>query len=247
MYIIPAIDMIDGKCVRLHKGDYGTSRIYNEDPVQVAAAFEDMGVKRLHLVDLDAAKGMRTNRDRIKAIRKEFKGLIEVGGGIRSDEDIKELLDCGVDRLIVGTILARNPDQVAKWIAFYGPFFIGGIDALNGEVKVAGWEEGSSFQDSDLAKKSAEMGICSIIYTNIAKDGTLSGPDLESTNRIAEVSGLPVILSGGISSREDFENVCQNGNTGVRGIITGKAFYEGRFDLENVIESFQKEEEEVLW
>lgn len=240
MIVIPAIDLIDGKCVRLTKGDYETSRVYNEDPVETAKYFEAAGARRIHIVDLDAARGDGNNREVIKKIQASVLSQIETGGGIRTGDDVKELIDCGITRMIAGTVLAKNPDLVASWISEYGKYFIAGIDALNGEVKVSGWEKGSGLSDTELAKLSAEMGIISIVYTNIAKDGTLSGPDLENTIRIATESGLPVILSGGISSNEDFQSVIGAGpESGITGIITGKAIYEGRIDLASIISEYQ--------
>jgi len=248
MIIIPAIDLLGGQCVRLFKGDYNEVSSYGTEPAAMAARFQKMGVRRLHLVDLDAARGEgRHNRDHIRAIRKVFSGLIEVGGGVRTDKDVRELLDAGVDRLIVGTVLAREPETVARWIRDFVPVFIAGIDALNGEVKVSGWEKGTALKDEELASRCADMGIVNIIYTNIAKDGTLEGPDLKSTSRIAAVSGLPVTLSGGISSQEDLAVVCSEGHAGIRGIITGKAVYEGRIDVEQAVRDYQKEEEEMNW
>ena len=242
MIIIPAIDLIDGKCVRLYKGDYSTSKVYNDDPVDTAKAFEAAGAARIHIVDLDAARGDGNNRDVIKKIKSSVSAVIETGGGIRTTGDVEELLDCGIERMIAGTVLAKNPDLVAGWISRFGRKFIAGIDALNGEVKVSGWEKGSGLSDTELAKLSAEMGIISIVYTNIEKDGTLSGPDLENTARIARESGLPVILSGGISSAEDVGQVCSDaGSGGITGIITGKALYEGKMELDSVIAEYQKD------
>ncbi|MDC7226086.1 MAG: 1-(5-phosphoribosyl)-5-[(5-phosphoribosylamino)methylideneamino]imidazole-4-carboxamide isomerase [Spirochaetales bacterium] len=240
MIVIPAIDLINGKCVRLTKGDYDTSKIYNDDPVETAKAFEAAGAKRIHIVDLDAARGDGNNRSVIKSIRNSVSAVVETGGGIRTTDDVKELVDCGITRMIAGTVLAKDPDLVAGWIAGFGKYFIAGIDALDGEVKVSGWEKGSGLSDTGIAKASAEMGIISIVYTNIAKDGTLSGPDIENTVRIAKESGLPVILSGGISSKDDFKQVAAVGSeSGIAGIITGKAIYEGRIDTASVIAEFQ--------
>ena len=248
MIIIPAIDLLGGRCVRLLKGDYNEVSSYEKKPSAMASRFQEMGVRRLHLVDLDAARGEgKNNREHIRAIRTVFSGLIEVGGGVRTAEDIRELLDAGVDRLIVGTVLARNPDLVASWVKEFGPVFIAGIDALDGEVKVSGWEKGTSLKDEDLAVRCAAMGIGNIIYTNIAKDGTLAGPDLERTSHIAAVSGLAVTLSGGISSQADLELVCREGHPGIKGIITGKAVYEGRIDVKAAVEEFQKKDEEINW
>ncbi|MDC7231601.1 MAG: 1-(5-phosphoribosyl)-5-[(5-phosphoribosylamino)methylideneamino]imidazole-4-carboxamide isomerase [Spirochaetales bacterium] len=248
MVIIPAIDLLGGECVRLFKGDYNEVKSYERDPAAAAKVFEELGVKRLHLVDLDAARGEgKNNRDAVRRIREVFSGVLELGGGVRTEEDVKELLEIGVEKLIVGTVLARNPELVASWIETYGKVFVAGIDALEGEVKVSGWEKGTALKDSDLGKTCAAMGIENIIYTNIDRDGTLAGPDLDSTNRMARETGLVITLSGGISSQEDLAEVCEKGDSLVKGIITGKAFYEGRIDLKKALADFQSEDEEYKW
>lgn len=248
MLIIPAIDLLGGECVRLFKGDYNEVKSYESDPAVAARAFQKLGVKRLHLVDLDAARGEgKNNRDAVRKIRSVFSGILELGGGVRTEEDIKELLDIGVDKLIVGTVLAKTPKLVASWIKSYGKVFIAGIDALDGEVKVSGWEKGTSLKDSELGRICADMGIENIIYTNIDRDGTLAGPDLESSNRMARETGLIITLSGGISSQDDLLDVCDKGDPLIKGIITGKAYYEGRIDLEKALVDFQKEDEEQNW
>lgn len=242
MLIIPAIDLIDSKCVRLTKGNYDTSKVYNEDPIKIAKEFEQAGAKRIHIVDLDAARNQGNNRNIIKEIRNSVSCLIETGGGIRTEDDVKELVDCGITRMIVGTIFAKNPDLIAKWISCYGKYFIAGIDALNQEVRHSGWEKGSGLSDTDLAISAKEMGIISIVYTNIEKDGSLNGPDFPGTLRIAEESGLPVILSGGISSFFDFKQLSALGKNGIYGVITGKALYEKRIKLDLIIKEFQNDE-----
>ena len=245
MLIIPAIDIIDGKCVRLYKGDYSKVTNYSDSPADVAVQLEEAGAKRIHIVDLDAAKGDGVNNRRtISEIRKKTSAVLELGGGIRADDDIKEILDIGIDRLILGTVFARKPEIGGEWIAKYGNNFIAGIDALNGEVKVSGWEKGSGVKDTELAAKAGEAGFCSIIYTNISRDGTLSGPDAQRTALIADASSLPVIVSGGISCEEDFKNIAENKSYKgkIAGIITGKAFYENKFSLADVVEKYQKDE-----
>ena len=244
MLVIPAIDLLGGKCVRLYKGDYSKVTVYSDDPVAMARSFVAAGAKRIHLVDLDAARGGVNNRYVIAHICREVDVLFELGGGIRTEDDVKEILDIGVDRLILGTVFAKDPECGARWTAQYGKKFIAGIDALNGEVKVSGWQQGSSISDVDLAKKAAQCGMCSIIYTNIVKDGTLSGPDTERTLTVAEASGLPVTVSGGISCEADFADIVNNPQCAGRigGIITGKGFYEKKFDLATVISKYQKDE-----
>jgi phosphoribosylformimino-5-aminoimidazole carboxamide ribotide isomerase len=254
MYIIPSIDLLAGRCVRLYQGDYDRSTDYGDDPAAIAAAFADAGAVRLHVVDLDAARApsdprkspegtRRHNRDVIREIRKAFGGVLEVGGGIRSETDVSELLEAGVDRLVVGTLLVKDPDQVERWVKEFGPRFLAGIDARDGEVKVAGWEEGAGLPDTEAAGIARRIGMRGIVYTNIANDGTLSGPDIENTARIARESGLPVIISGGIGSIDDVRAVIDAthhnaSHPGIVGIISGKAVYEGRLDLKRVFETF---------
>ena len=245
MIIIPAIDIINGQCVRLYRGEYDSAVVYNADPVETAVSFEKAGALRIHIVDLDAARGSGHNRRVISEIRKAVSAVIEVGGGIRTEADAGELVTCGVDRLILGTVLARDPEVVRRWTKKYGKIFIAGIDARSGEVRTSGWKEGSGRSAEDLAVDAADAGAISIIYTNIDKDGTLSGPDLEGTRRIAEVSGLPVILSGGIGGMEDLEAVCRYRDGKIRGVITGKALYEGRISLPEALAAYQTPREET--
>ena len=241
MIIIPAIDILEGSCVRLYKGNYDESTIYTSDPVEMAKQLAGSGCERLHIVDLDAARGRgKNNRNIIREIRENVDIVIETGGGIREEKDVEELLLIGIDRLILGTVFAKNPEIAAIWTEKYGNHFIAGLDALNGEVKISGWEEGSSLTDTFLAEEAAKNGIISIIYTNIDKDGTLEGPDIENSIRIAEVSKLPVIISGGISSENDFMRISELNHPGISGVITGKAIYENRIDLQKAIYKYQK-------
>lgn len=244
MLIIPAIDLLDGKCVRLFKGDYNQVTVYSDDPVAMARSFVASGAKRIHLVDLDAARGGKNNRRVIASICRDVDAVFELGGGIRTQDDVKELVDIGIDYLILGTVFAKDPECGARWTTQFGKKFIAGIDALNGEVKVSGWQQGARIEDTWLARKAFECGMCSIIYTNIVKDGTLSGPDTERTLEIAEASGLPVTVSGGISCEKDFADIVSNPRcTGrIGGIITGKGFYEKKFNLAEIISKYQKED-----
>jgi len=248
MLVVPAIDLLGGRCVRLHQGDYSQAETYDLDPVEVARGFVAAGAKRIHLVDLDAARtGASTNRTVIGAIRKAVGVTVEVGGGIRNDDDVKALVDQGVDRLVVGTVLVKDPDRVAGWVAEFGSIFVAGIDARDGEVKVSGWEEGSAVKDVALARQCRSIGLISIVYTNIARDGTLGGPDLERTLLVAEAAGLPVILSGGISSWADFQAIQTADHPLLAGVITGKALYKNRIDLAAVIAEFQNDRHGGLW
>jgi len=248
MTIIPAIDLLDGKCVRLYRGNYDRSTEYKHDPVELAERFVSAGARRIHLVDLDAARSGSTdrstgNRRIIAAIRATAPQVtIEVGGGIRCAQDVDELKEIGVDRLIVGTILVKQPEMVEQWAARYPDTFIAGIDAKDGEVQISGWEEGSALTDTEAARLARESGAVSIIYTNIQRDGTLEGPDIENTLMVAEAAGLPVIVSGGIRGPEDFEEIAQISSERIAGVITGKAIYEERVDLAEVIAAFQSPE-----
>ncbi len=235
MTAIPAIDLIDGRCVRLTEGDFDTVKVYGEDPVEVARSFAASGAERLHVVDLDAARGTGGNRESIKAIRKAFPGVLDVGGGIRSIEEARSLKSLGVDFLIIGTALVKKPDDVAAWADELGSVFVAGIDARDGEVKVSGWEDGSTIPAADLAVQARSLGMVEIIYTDISRDGTLSGPNIPETAAVAASSGLPVIISGGVGSMADLEKLAAEHPKGISGVIFGKALYEGRVNLKDAI------------
>ncbi len=235
MTAIPAIDLINGRCVRLTEGDFETVKVYGEDPAEVARSFAGAGAERLHVVDLDAARGTGENRESIKAVRKAFPGILDVGGGIRSIEEARILKSLGIDLLIVGTALVKIPEDVAAWADELGPVFIAGIDARNGEVKVAGWEDGSSLRAVELAAQARNLGMVEIIYTDISRDGTLTGPNIPETAAVAASSGLPVIISGGVGSMADLEKLAAVRPKGISGVIFGKALYEGRVNLKDAI------------
>jgi phosphoribosylformimino-5-aminoimidazole carboxamide ribotide isomerase len=244
MIILPAIDLLGGSCVRLAQGRYASARRYAGDPAEVALGFARAGARWVHVVDLDAARGLAgANREAIRRIRGALGAArLEVGGGIRSAEDLEELSAAGADRLVLGTVLVRAPAEVAAWVgaraAAEGPQLWAGIDARDGRVRVSGWEEEGGLEDLELARRARELGLGGIIYTSIARDGMLEGPDIARTNRVAEAGGLPVILSGGIGCPEDVERVARERAEGVVGVIVGKALYEGRVDLEQLIRRF---------
>jgi phosphoribosylformimino-5-aminoimidazole carboxamide ribotide isomerase len=235
MIAIPAIDLIDGRCVRLTEGVFDTAKVYGDDPAAVARGFAEAGVRRLHLVDLDAARGEGNNREVIAEVRKAFPGILDVGGGVRSLEDAKSLGDLGVDLMVVGTALAKDPDEVARWAAILPGSLVAGIDAREGEVKISGWESGSSLRAVGLAAKAREIGMAEIIYTDIARDGTLTGPNVPETVAVAEASGLPVVISGGVSGMDDLRSLADDPPVGVSGVIFGKALYEGHIDLSEAV------------
>ena len=252
MTLIPAIDLLGGACVRLTKGNYDRVEHYSGDPLEVAGRFAAAGAQWIHLVDLDAARAPSVpdssiprssnspaaaavhNRLIIRRIAGALSCCVEVGGGIRSLRDVEELLEAGAKRLILGTALVKDPEEVSRWCALYRGTLWAGIDANRGAVKISGWQRAAELQDVELAEQVRQMGLAGIVYTSIGRDGTLEGPDIERTNRIAEVSGLPVILSGGIGSMEHVRQVSERRHPGVEGLIIGKAIYRGRVDPEEL-------------
>ncbi|TVR60307.1 MAG: 1-(5-phosphoribosyl)-5-[(5-phosphoribosylamino)methylideneamino]imidazole-4-carboxamide isomerase [Spirochaetaceae bacterium] len=249
MTIIPAIDIFDGRCVRLREGSYAEKTEYTGDPADVARSFLDAGATRVHIVDLNAARGdAKTNRSVIRKIRGAAPCLLEIGGGVRTLDDIRELLDIGLDRLVVGTVFAKNPDTVAEWANEFGNVFIAGIDARDGTVRVSGWTDDSGVRASDLAQRAAEYGVCSVVYTNIAHDGVMKGPDVAGTNEIAEVSSVPVILSGGIGTLDDLRTAAATAHKDVVGVIVGRAIYEGTVTPKEAFAAFpQPDPKEMAW
>ncbi len=229
MEILPAIDLKEGKAVRLTKGLMESAKIYSDEPWQIAKRFEEMGAKWLHVVDLNGAfAGEPKNIEQIEKIRKKTNLKMELGGGIRDEDTIKRYRDLGIDRLILGSIALKNPAFVKEMAAKY-PIAVG-IDAIDGYVAVEGWAEKSQMQATELAKEFAASGVEAIICTDVGKDGTLSGVNVEFTVAIAEASGIPTIASGGVRGIEDIKRLLDTHK--VAGVIVGKAFYEGTIDLE---------------
>lgn len=235
MEIIPAIDIIDGACVRLTKGDYGTKKVYNENPVEIAKSFEQAGIKRLHLVDLDGAKQRRViNLEVLKSISEHTSLAIDFGGGIQSDEDIEAVFAHGASQVTGGSIAVRNPELFAKWIEKYGAEkIILGADVKNEKIAIGGWEETTSIDlVSFLRKYTQEYGLKYVICTDVAKDGMLQGPSFDLYQRILDtLPNLKLIASGGIAEIKDMVKLKE---MGVYGAITGKAIYEGRVTLEEL-------------
>ena len=229
MEILPAIDLKEGKAVRLTKGLMESAKIYSDEPWQIAKRFEEMGARWLHVVDLNGAfAGEPKNIEQIEKIRKNTDLKMELGGGIRDEETIKRYVDLGIDRLILGSIALKDPAFVKAMAAKY-PIAVG-IDAIDGYVAVEGWAEKSQMKATELAKEFAASGVEAIICTDVGKDGTLSGVNVEFTVSIAEASGIPTIASGGVRDIEDIKKLLETRK--VAGVIVGKAFYEGTIDLE---------------
>lgn len=238
MRIYPAIDIKDGKCVRLSQGRFDKVTIYNDNPVEVAKEWFNAGASFIHLVDLDGAiKGKQANKEVIKEIVKTVNIPIQTGGGIRNIESIKERLSLGVSRVIIGTAAVKNPDLVKEAIDLFGPDkIVVGIDAKDSKVAVEGWEEVSSLSAIDLALKMKEIGVKTIIYTDISKDGMLTGVNIKATKELIDETGMDIVASGGVASLEDLEKVSK---TNAEGVIIGKALYQGAIDLKEAIRLFE--------
>ncbi len=232
MEIIPAIDLLNGNCVRLNQGNYNEVTKFNSDPVKQAQIWENQGAKRLHLVDLDGAKtGEPINDLTIKEIKKSIKIPIQLGGGIRTINRAKELFGIGIDRIILGTIAIENPALVRNLTEEYPKKVAVGIDAKDGMVATRGWLKQSETSFLDLAKQLNDLELAAIISTDISTDGTLKGPNIQALREIAEISTNPVIASGGIGSISDLISLADFENEGIEGIIVGRALYDGSIDL----------------
>jgi len=228
MTLYPAIDLKDGKAVRLTKGLMDSAKVYNDEPWQQVKIFEEMGAKWVHLVDLNGAfAGEPKNLEQIIKIRENCNVKLELGGGIRDEETIKKMLGIGIDRIILGSIAVKNPQFVKDMAAKY-PIAVG-IDAIDGFVAVEGWGEVSTMRATDLAREFANAGVEAIICTDVGKDGTLSGVNVEFTLDIARVSGVSTIASGGVKDEDDIKALIETKE--VDGVIIGKAYYEGTLDL----------------
>ena len=232
MEIIPAIDLLNGKCVRLNQGNYNEVTKFNTDPVKQAQIWERQGAKRLHLVDLDGAKtGAPINDLTIKEIKKSISIPIQLGGGIRNVDRAKELFDIGIDRIILGTIAIEEPELVRVLTQKYPKRIAVGIDAKEGMVATRGWLIKSEITSLELAKQLNDLELAAIISTDISTDGTLKGPNVKALREIAEVSINPVIASGGIGSIADLISLADLENKGIEAIIVGRALYDGSIDL----------------
>lgn len=229
--LIPAIDIIDGKCVRLTKGDYDRKKVYNEDPVAVAVEFERLGFKRLHVVDLDGAKSRHIVNDAVlRAITSATSLIVDFGGGIKTAEDVEKAFDTGAAMVTLGSIAVTNRELCAEWIRKYGAErIILGADVRNGKISINGWKEDSEEELIPFLRKYTEQGIRNVLCTEISKDGTLQGPATELYRQVMqEFPDMHLIASGGVSSNDDIDDLERNG---IPAVVFGKAFYEGRIDV----------------
>jgi len=236
--LIPAIDLLEGRCVRLAQGSYESATVYGDAPGEVAARFAAHPLRRLHVVDLDGARsGKPENAAALRAILAAAGRIpVQVGGGMRSLADIEARLGLGVDRIVLGTAALRDPELVRESARRHPGRVTVGIDARDGKVAVQGWLEASDVEARELARRFEDAGVAAIVYTDIARDGMLSGPNLDQTAALAEAVGIPVIASGGVGSEEDVRRSCALAGRGVAGLIVGRALYTGAVDLGRALE-----------
>ena len=238
MQLYPAFDMKNGQCVRLRQGAFKDITIYSDAPEKVAAHWQEKGASFLHLVDLDGAlAGYSVNEEVIRRIADTVSIPIEIGGGIRSKEAVDRMLDLGVRRVIIGTKAAEHPEFLRDMVRTFGEeAIVAGVDAKDGMVAVEGWEKVSSLTARDLCLTMKEYGVRHIVYTDISRDGMLSGPNVEATRKLTEETGLDIIASGGVSCMEDLKCLHE---AGIRGAIIGKALYENRIDLAEAVRLYE--------
>ena len=244
MRVYPAIDLKDGKAVRLLQGRMEDATIYAENPVEVALGFREQGATFLHVVDLDGAfAGKPVNDSVIRELVKFSQLRVQVGGGIRSLERIEELLDLGVERVILGTVAVRDPELVRKAVEKYPDAVVVGIDAKDGLVAVQGWAETTEIKAIDLALKMKAVGVKQLVFTDISRDGMLQGPNIQSTVELAQATGLQVVASGGVSRLDDVLQLQHEANHGVtiEGVIIGKALYSKAFTLAEALDAVREE------
>lgn len=240
MRLYPAIDIKNGKCVRLLQGQFDKETVYSDSPIEVAKRWEECGASFIHVVDLDGAlDGVWTNKQTISSIVNAVNIPVQTGGGIRKIEDIEERLNVGLNRVIIGTLAIKEPEIVKEAVKRFGlDKIVVGIDAKDGMVAVHGWEEVSKVSALDLCLQMKEYGINTIVYTDISKDGMMSGPNIEQTKELVEKTGMDIIASGGVANMEDLKNV---DSINAEGAIIGKALYTEAIDLTEAVKLFEKE------
>jgi phosphoribosylformimino-5-aminoimidazole carboxamide ribotide isomerase len=236
MLILPAIDLSDGKCVRLKQGDMNQKTVFSDDPAQMAVRWADAGAQVLHLVDLDGAMvGRSANLEAVSRILEAIEIPVELGGGLRTRDDVARVLDLGVKWAIMGTSALSKPQELKRCLKDFGDRIIVGIDARDGRVAVQGWTETSDVSALDLAHEMEALGVRRIIFTDIATDGMLAGPNVESTRAIAEAVSVDIIASGGVTTLNDLRVLKTLERLGVVGAIVGRALYSGTIDLAEAI------------
>ncbi|PYS77382.1 MAG: 1-(5-phosphoribosyl)-5-[(5-phosphoribosylamino)methylideneamino]imidazole-4-carboxamide isomerase [Acidobacteria bacterium] len=237
MLIIPAIDLRDGKCVRLRQGRRAEVKVYDGEPLEIAKKFEDAGARMLHVVDLDGAFADRNSKNR-KVVRRIIRAVeipVQFGGGLRSVTDVQQMIEFGAAQVVIGTLAAESPETLERFVQLFGFRVCVGIDARRGVVLTHGWEKEGKLSAAALARRVADAGVDRIVYTDVSRDGMLKGVNLEQTCAIARESGLRVTASGGVSSLEDLRKLKSIGRCGIDSVIVGKALYEGRFTLQEAL------------
>ncbi len=240
MQIYPAIDIKDGKAVRLVQGNFDEVTVFNDNPAEAAKAWAEAGATYIHIVDLDGARyGKSFIIDVLKEISSKYDIPVQTGGGVRTLDDVTARIEAGADRVIIGTAAVKNPELVKEAVKLYGDKIAVGVDAKDGMVAIKGWEEVSDVTAVDLCLKMKGFGVKTVIYTDISKDGMMSGPNIESTKELIEKTGMDIIASGGVSQMKDLENV---NAINAQGVIIGKALYNGAIKLSEAIDKFEKGE-----
>ena len=233
MNLYPAIDIRDGRCVRLHQGDYAQETVYDADPVAVARAFDAAGVGWIHVVDLDAARtGEQTSRALVAQIAGEVSARVETGGGVRTERDVDELVDLGIARVVLGTAAMADPDLVRRAATRHPGAVAVGLDTRHGEVAVHGWTESTGEQLDAVVPRFEDAGVAALIVTEISRDATLAGPDVDAYERLTASTRLPVVASGGVGTLEHLRALAR---LPLEGVIVGKAIYERRFTVEDAL------------
>ena len=235
MIVIPAIDLRNGQCVRLLQGRKSDVTVYNEDPIAVAKEFAAAGAQMIHVVDLDGAFSEGANRTVVKRVVETVNVPVEFGGGIRSLDDAQQLCDAGVARVVLGTLAGESPELLKEFVSRFSSRICAGIDARDGRVMTRGWEAATPLMAVDLARAVADAGVERIIYTDIARDGMLSGPNIEQTLAVVRAANVHVTASGGVSSLDDIKRLRDTNEPRLDSVIVGKALYEGKFKLEEAI------------
>lgn len=236
MIVIPAIDIRDGKCVRLLQGDFDRTTVYSDDPVYMARKWQEKGAERIHVVDLDGSRtGRPQNRDVIKRIAREIDVPLQVGGGIRDIETVSDYIEMGVGYIIVGTVALKDRAFVIEACKRFNDSLILGIDARDGKVAVEGWTESTNLTPLEIARSYEGCGLAAIVYTDIRRDGMETGINIESTKELAESVNIPIIASGGVAGIDDIGKLIEVEASGIMGVITGKALYEGTLNLEEAV------------
>ena len=234
MEVIPAIDLIDGRCVRLYQGDYSQETVYSDDPVEVALRWERLGAGRIHVIDLDGAKaGSPQNLDVIRRIAEAVSLPVQMGGGVRTIDSVQEVLDSGVDRVMLGTVAVRDPEVVRTACEQFGSdAVLVAIDSRDGNVEVSGWTAGGETTATDLLRLMMDAGVSTFLCTDISRDGTLTGPNYELMRSLVAIAGDGVIAAGGIASIDHIRNLSY---IGVGGVVIGRALYTGNIDLSEAV------------